>query len=67
MLLPIDEAEARWIRVLRVDLGCSWGRIGELFEKAVGRRYGGYQESGAGLCVWAARILGEDVSQDPWN
>lgn len=67
-MIPIDEQEAKWIRVLRVDLGCSWGRVAELFVQATGRTINnGGEQMGADLCEWAAGLLGEDCSRDPWN
>jgi hypothetical protein len=63
---PITEAEARWIRVLRVDMGCTWGRVAELFGKATGDS-DTTQMHGAALCRWAANMLGEDPTEEPWN
>ncbi len=67
-MIPIDEITAKWIRVLRVDLGCTWGRIGELYEYVTGGVYnGGHQQSGGALCEWAAALLGEHAGEEPWN
>lgn len=53
--------EARWIRVLRVELGCTWARIGELIEQVSGiRAHHSHGEHGMWLCRWAADVLGED-------
>lgn len=67
-MIPIDEQEAKWIRVLRVDLGCTWGRVAELFTTATGRTInGGGSVGGADLCRYAASILGEEFVVAPWN
>jgi len=67
-MIPINENEAKWIRVLRVDLGCSWGRVAELFITATGRTINnGGQQMGADLCLWAAQLLGENPAEAPWN
>lgn len=67
-MIPIDETTAKWIRVLRVDLGCSWGRIGELYKAVTGDTFdGGIQQSGARLCEWSASLLGEKCGEEPWN
>lgn len=63
---PISEEEARWIRVLRVDLGCTWGRVAELFARATGDS-DTTQMHGEDLCRWAAKMLGEDPAEEPWN
>lgn len=67
-MIPIDEREAKWIRVLRVDLGCTWGRVAELYEKATGSQInGGGSVGGADLCRYAATLLGEEFACAPWN
>jgi hypothetical protein len=67
-MIPIDENDARWIRVLRVDLGCTWERVAELFAVATGRTVnGGGTEGGADLCRYAASLLGEEYACAPWN
>lgn len=67
-MIPIDERDAKFIRVLRVDLGCTWGRIGELWEQMTGNVHGsGHQTSGGRLCEWACSILGENPGLEPWN
>lgn len=59
---PMSEETARWIRVLRVELGCTWGRVGELYEWVTGDK-----TNGALLCEIAADTLGENPGEDPWN
>lgn len=56
---------AKIIRTWRVDLGCTWGRVAELFD-AVWRGVPG-GAFGAWLCGEAARLLGEDPTVEPWN
>ncbi len=62
-MTPLTEEMAKMIRTWRVDLGCTWGRVDELAEKVWGFRMSppGY------LCEAAARVLGEDPGEDPWN
>ena len=56
--------EARWLRILRVDLGCTWRRVSELFRRATERNSAASpQDDGADLCVRATVLLGEE----PWN
>lgn len=60
--------EARLIRVLRVDLGCSWGRVAELYGKVYPREgQTPTQQWGGRLCEMAAEHLGEKPGEEPWN
>jgi hypothetical protein len=59
---PLSTEQAKVIRTWRVDLGCSWGRVDELAEKVWGFRMGPGE-----LCEHAARVLGENPGEEPWN
>lgn len=67
-MVPIDERDAKWLRILRVDLECSHARIGELWEMRFGQSFGFCAgDSGRQLCTWAAALLGEDADSSEWN
>lgn len=59
-----DHAEI--IKYWRVHKGCTWGRIGELCQQEFNMGDGG-QMSGRNLCDEAAKLLGEDPNEEPWN
>lgn len=66
----MTDQEARFVRVLRVDLGCSWGRVAELYPRVfpvypTDRKP--TQEWGAELCAMAAETMGEAPGEEPWN
>jgi hypothetical protein len=65
-MTPLSTEQARVIRTWRVDLGCSWGRVKELFVKAYPDS-GLVHPDGGQLCQWAASILGEQPGEEPWN
>jgi hypothetical protein len=63
---PINAEEARVIRTWRVDLGCSWSRVAELWDKAFpDRKF--IPRDGGMLCQWAAQTLNEAPGEEPWN
>jgi len=64
-MTPLTTEQARVIRTWRVDLGCSWSRVGELWRKAYPDS--GLQTDGGQLCQWAAQALGEEPGEEPWN
>lgn len=61
----LNEEMARVIRTWRVDLGCTWGRIGELAHKVWG--FENTQQKGASLCERAALMLNEEPNSEAWN
>lgn len=61
----LSEEMARVIRTWRVDLGCTWGKVGELAHKVWG--FEKTSVKGAYLCERAAIMLGEEPGGEPWN
>ncbi len=61
--------QALVVRTWRVDLDCSWGRVGELYLSVWGSGDGcnSFSEYGARLCEEAAKLLGEKPGEEPWN
>jgi hypothetical protein len=53
---PLTIEQARVIATWRVDLGCTWGRVGELAEIVWGKESG--QLAGERLCAEAEQLLG---------
>lgn len=65
----VDRRVAAFIRMLRVDLGCTYARIGELWECAFdGEQFGScVGDSGRALCDRAARAIGQDPQDKLWT
>ena len=62
-----DQETANLIRKLRVDKGYSWRAVAR-FCSNVGRApWGGNQIAGMVICEEAAKLLGEDFLEPPWN
>lgn len=62
------ESMARLIRYLRVEVGMSWGKLGEMYHYVYADKLDdATQVSGALLCQWAAMVLNEDPAEEPWN
>jgi hypothetical protein len=56
----VNDEQARWLRVLRVELGCSFGRVAELAHYAEPRFFPKSGAlSGRNWCEAAAELLGE--------
>lgn len=56
----MNDEQARWLRVLRVELGCSFGRIAELVHYAEPHFFPKSGAlSGRNWCEAAAELLGE--------
>lgn len=60
---------ARLVRVLRVDLGCTWRKVAALYAYVYPNAgvVGGHQLYGESLCRQAANLLKEDPEDTPWN
>ncbi|HEY3499277.1 MAG TPA: hypothetical protein VGK73_31525 [Polyangiaceae bacterium] len=55
--------QARWIRVLRVNIGCTFGRIAELTHIVDPKAFPGTNTlAGRNQCEIAAHVLGEDIA-----
>lgn len=79
---PMTKDLAEYIRMLRVDMGCSYrkvaGVVAEIcpgmnikthqpFNGQVVVQPGGYQSEGMDLCAEAAEFFGENAGDEPWN
>lgn len=66
---PMELWQARIIRVLRVEEGCSWRAIAEICYKLGWGKWSppSNQILGIALCWRAAQLLGEDHEKEPWN
>jgi hypothetical protein len=62
----MTQEQAELVRHWRVCLGCTWGRIGDLWEQSH-PEWGGGQLVGRALCWQAATLLGESPHNEPWN
>lgn len=55
------------IRTWRVDEDLSWRAVAQAASDLWGSGFGSNQLYGEDLCVAAAKVLGEDPHQEPWN
>lgn len=55
------------IRTWRVDEDLSWRAVAQAASGLWGSGFGSNQLYGEDLCVAAAKVLGEDPHQEPWN
>ncbi|MFE0098959.1 hypothetical protein [Streptomyces sp. NPDC059009] len=58
---------AAQIRIWRVDEDLSWRSVAQAATDLWGSEWGSNQIYGRDLCVAAAKVLGEDPDQEPWN
>ncbi|MFQ6142220.1 hypothetical protein ACLMNJ_03970 [Streptomyces seoulensis] len=58
---------AAQIRAWRVDGEYSWRAVAQAASELWGTGRGGNQLYGEALCVAAARVLGGNPYQEPWN
>ena len=65
--LEVNELEAESIRYLRVDKEYSWRAIARYCSRILKAPFGGNQLAGMVICEKAAKVLGEDFLQPPWN
>ena len=66
---PMELWQARIIRILRVEKGCSWRAIAEVCHNLGWGKWSppSNQIMGMALCERAAQLLGEDYEKEPWN
>ena len=66
---PMELWQARIVRVLRVEVKCSWRAIAEACYKLGWGKWSppSNQIMGMALCRRAAQLLGEDYEKEPWN
>ena len=65
--IQISRDSAKLIRRLRVERGYSWRTIARFFSKSWRAPWGGNQLAGMCICEKAAKLLGEDYLEPPWN
>lgn len=65
--IHVVEKAARQIRQLRVEKDYSWRAVARFYSGLWGAPWGGNQIAGMVLCKKAAKLLGEDFMQPPWN
>ncbi|WP_436788599.1 hypothetical protein [Yinghuangia sp. YIM S10712] len=58
---------AAQIRAWRVDEEYTWRAVAQAATDLWGSHWGSNQIYGAELCSAAAKMLGEDPDQEPWN
>lgn len=66
---PMEPWQARIVRVLRVEKNCSWRAVAEVCHKLGWGEWSppSNQIMGMALCERAARLLGENYEEPPWN
>jgi hypothetical protein len=65
--INVDEAAAKMIRILRVKKEYSWRAIARHCSDFMNASFGGNQIAGMVICEKAAKALGEDFLEPPWN
>ncbi|ARH89021.1 hypothetical protein [Streptomyces sp. MOE7] len=63
----ITHEMASQIRTWRVDGDLTWRSVAQAATDLWGADWGGNQIYGRDLCVVAAKMMGEDPDQKPWN
>ena len=66
---PMTLVQAKAVRKLRVEEGCSWRAVAEICYKLGWGKWSppSNQIMGMALCWRAAQLLGEDYEKEPWN
>ena len=65
--IKVDQETANLIRKLRVDKGYSWRAVARFCSNVWRAPWGGNQIAGMVICERAAKLLGEDFLEPPWN
>lgn len=65
--IQINRDKAKLVRQLRVEKECSWRTVARACSLLWGTSWGGNQIAGMVICEKAAKSLGEDFLQPPWN
>ena len=63
----LNNHKARFVRQLRVDKDMSWRAVARCCSKLWGGPWGSNQLAGMVICEKAAKRLGEDFLEPPWN
>lgn len=65
--IEVSPGLAKLIRQLRVGRDYSWRAIARFCSEVWGAPWGSNQLAGMAICEKAAKLLGEDFMQPPWN
>ncbi|MBA7597921.1 hypothetical protein ES703_04929 [subsurface metagenome] len=65
--IKVSPKLAKLIRQLRVERDYSWRTVARFYSKVWHAPWGGNQLAGMVICEKAAKLLGEDFLQPPWN
>ncbi|MBA7593463.1 hypothetical protein ES703_00383 [subsurface metagenome] len=65
--IEFNREGANLIRQLRVDKDYSWRAVARFCSRVWRAPWGGNQLAGMVICEKAAKLLGEDFLQPPWN
>ena len=65
--IPVTRENAKFVRQLRVDRDCSWRSVARYYSLVWDAPWGGNQLAGMVICEKAAKLLGEDFMEPPWN
>lgn len=65
--IAVNRGNAKLIRQLRVGRDYSWRAVARFCSVLWGAPWGGNQIAGLVICDKAAKLLGEDFLQPPWN
>lgn len=65
--IKVSPGLAKLIRQLRVERDYSWRTVARFYSKVWRAPWGGNQLAGMVICEKAAKLLGEDFLQPPWN
>lgn len=65
--IPVTKETANFVRQLRVERNFSWRAVARYYSLAWSAPWGGNQIAGMVICEKAAKLLGEDFMEPPWN
>lgn len=65
--VEMNNARALYVRMLRVELGCSWKTVARECAAQWAGSWGDSQLAGIAFCRSAAKHLGEAPHLAPWN
>ena len=65
--IPVTRQTAKFVRQLRVEKKLSWRAVARYYSFVWDGPWGGNQLAGMTICEKAAKLLGEDFMQPPWN
>lgn len=65
--IKVSQGLAKLIRQLRVERDYSWRTVARFYSEVWCAPWGSNQLAGMAICEKAAKLLGEDFLQPPWN